>query len=241
MVMQHNTDFKSRQRNAPKFGDSNIILRFLNSEFWKSFFLGKNDWFLILYKGITDIFREMTLFPVRVFLRIQHGKNSTGYIIYFLSLSMLVALNYKNMLPFVAHFTAFFIWLIPVFAETETIKSIAFTNIHSDSMQVFTAFYSVLGFAQIIQLKFFKKYCSTDTGKRGNSLLYIGLKRIFRDRNRITETFIQTYIEPLLIGGIGYCFWEFFYDPIACFYFSSVALIQFWQEIKDSFKRDIMP
>ena len=228
-------------RLAPKYGDSNIVLSIYYSEFWKFFFTGnKNAWW-ILFKSFGNLAREMMLFPVRSFLRIRHGKHSTGWIIFFLSASMLVAYNSNFLIPVFAPITAFFVWLLPFFMDSATMENLIFEQVHSSFMTKFNCGFFLVGLAQIIALKYFKLYDEQDPAKRGDSILHLGLSQIFKDQAPISETFIQTYIEPAILLCLSAFFWWGYYDLVPCIYFLSTGIFLFIQEILDVMKRDTLP
>lgn len=231
------SDLKTRMRIATLYGDADLLLSIYYSDFWKQLFSGGSQTLWILLSGFGKFARELTVLPVRMLLRWRPGDRAVGGIVLFFSVSMLVAFNSQHLFSFLAPVSAFFVWLVPLIPDTVSYHELAFLDVRSYPLLIFTGLFAFCGTVQIGGIYGVGWFNAQDRGKRGDSIFYLLLRRIVP----IGESVVQLWIEPTMVCAVAAYFIWYDYDLTAALYFSSAGLLLFFQELLDSLNRRVMP
>lgn len=221
---------------ANRYGDADFLLSIYQSKFWQYLFTNRKHAWWILVKGSFKLSIEMFIFPVRMLLRYQHGSRTSGWIIFTLSLSTLVAFNSVHFFPLWATTIAWFVWFVPLFSENITYGSLI-SEVDSPTLFYFTCAFSLVGFVQIFGIYFLGWSNKTDKAKRGESLFFLILKRWLPK----SEKFVQAFLEPLFVFALAIFFGFYCIDIYALFYFGLVAIYLFVQELLDILRQKALP
>lgn len=216
----------------PKYSDPDILKEVLNSDFWKHLFLGEKAGVWLAFKALFFLKNEMFISPVKAVLRFDHGKRTIGVFMTVMSTFLMIAFNTTYMVGYLATFFPFAAPVVPFFMSGEDMLVATFVSVKSNALLYFWMTYLVISLIHLIRM--YKGWGSPETPTtRGHSFLY---KAIFRHL-RLSEASTKIYIEPVLVGGIGYYLLASGTDFTFGLFLLIAAGCLFFQEIFDALMR----
>jgi len=185
---------------VPKFSDPDILKNVLNSDIWKHLFLREKKAVWIFLKAIVLLKMEMFISPVRSAFRYGHGKRIMGLFILVMSALMMIAFNTHHLAGYFATFFPLAAPVVPFFMSGEQLINAAFVDIRSVNLMYFWIGYLVVSAIHLTCI--YTGFGDTHKApfKRGTSILYV---LIFK-HIKVSEIVVQRFIEPTIIGGLGY-------------------------------------
>lgn len=216
----------SNKKIMPTYGDDALVMKLYKTKFWKTIFTNPRDAVVMFVVEFWKLAREMAITPVRSFFRVKPGRHSTGWILYILTMGMLLAYNSQWLVPFLSPLSILLVALVPVVSDEITLRAFLFEDTRSEFMEWFVMAYALRGLIQVIGLTWLGWYKKGHPNKRGDSLIYLVLRRVIR----ASEGFIQATIEPLMVMGLAWLLYANGTSPIVWGYFAMAGLLFFSQE-----------
>ena len=213
----------------PKYSDPDILKAVVNSDIWKHLFLGEKKAVWLLFKALFFLKLEMFISPVKAVLRYNHGNRTIGVFITLMSALMMIAFNTQYIVGYFATFFPLAAPVIPFFMSDNEIFTAIFLSIKSTTLLLFWMIYVLLSGIHLIRM--YRGWGNPETSfMRGHSIMH-GL--IFK-HFRLSETLIKHYIEPLIIGGVGYYLLSMNIDFTFGLFLMIAAGCLFFQETYDA-------
>ena len=219
----------AHKRVAPLYSDATIVMGIWRSEQWQRLFIERKKAVSTVLLEILKFLREVSILPVRIWFRYSPGRKTTGWMVYLISLGVLIGYNSTYMLPPIAPLGLFFFGGVAGFGGSEAAYDFVFTNTRSEFLEIFTLAFAVRGLLQLVGMQWLGWRNDEDYTKRGHSLYRL----ITGSRFARHEPFVQRVIEPLICVGATY--WMYLNSlPISVVVFFALASLAFiWQELMD--------
>lgn len=226
------SDHISRLRVQPIFGDIGMTVQFIQSKIIRQMFEGdkKIYWTIIVWMFKAKI--EMFALLSRAILRYNHGRHTTGILMFLWTISMLLAFNSGDKIGYLLSFVPFGSPLLLINMSWMQFQEIIWFQTTSGSIAIWIGIFSFFQLIHVVRI-YLEVGNINDHMKRGDSWIYL----IFSRSKTISEFHIQCFIEPILIASIGYLVFvitgDLFFLILAC----TSASCLFLQEFLDGSNR----
>ncbi len=209
------SDQISKLRVQPIFGDIGMSVQFIQSKIIRQMFEGdkKIYWTIIVWMFKAKI--EMFALLSRSILRYNHGRHTTGIMMFIWTISMLLAFNSGDKIGYLLSFIPFGSPLLLINMSWMQFQEIIWFQTTSESIALWIGIFSFFQLIHVIRI-YLEVGNKDDHMKRGASWIYMPFSR----SKIISEFHVQCLIEPILIASIGYLIWintgDMFFLILAC-------------------------
>lgn len=185
------------------YGDTDLLVSVFSSKFW-GLLISDKPIGIPLTKLILTFGVEMYSYSVRVFLRVNPGKRSGGWLLFLLTAGMMLSFNHVSIpwsiAPALTILYPFYFTLLFLFNDwPQGWPQDWFISIKSIPMQIFTILFCLRASIQIAGVLFFSMVNPHNDISRGDSLIY----KVLPDKSKVEEEFVKVYVEPTLVFILG--------------------------------------